>query len=520
MKKKSKSDDTNNKESNLTESFFFSLYHGIPFLKQVPRLPPIDRQLLPPIDRQLLGSFSQFQLMNTLDFLTIAEIVNVNLATCVEKYGNTQRIYGLFQPHVDRNKPAIIKAKILQYIELGEEVKAQAFRVKHDELITKQSDAFKYELCRRIVVTRFLRLVAQGLKDEAEVILQQDRTLLMESGVAIDASGRRFDNVTAIQCSQWNLDAHMSTMLMKYVRKGNEGDAIRDALREQEKARLEKGLRYELCRAKIILTKPTEDEKISVIARKEYLFIREGNHIEIGYCDTNNQYQTKQIDTEDEKKNPKIIALLKSYDKPNNILNRVDLNEIKSLMSSFGIKPHQFCEHQCTEAFKSLNHAYAYSDVRLNACKTPKQWDELDAYWCKVIGLLQSELPAHALYELTRKDRPFHPTPKFDEDMEAANRTLLARELLARCNTIYICKSSEFEYFIPPSSGLGVDFVLVRGAGRRAMAVKGRRIGLPAMAHYALVDSAAFSALFDARCADIKAIDLALDVGQSPRLGL
>jgi len=70
---------------------------------------------------------------------------------------------------------------------------------------------------REVSRVRFLRLVAQGLRADAELFLKDDPTLLLECGDAIDSAGRRCSGVTALKYSQWALDMDMSYMLTQYI---------------------------------------------------------------------------------------------------------------------------------------------------------------------------------------------------------------------------------------------------------------------------------------------------------------
>jgi len=63
----------------------------------------------------------------------------------------------------------------------------------------------------------FLRLVAEGEQDKAEVMLKSDPALAFLSGDVTDLSKRTFINITGFQYAVWALDWHMWTMIKKYL---------------------------------------------------------------------------------------------------------------------------------------------------------------------------------------------------------------------------------------------------------------------------------------------------------------
>lgn len=84
------------------------------------------------------------------------------------------------------------------------------------------------------------------------------------------------------------------------------------------------------------------------------------------------------------------------------------------------------------------------------------------------VGAAQRDLPVHVINEYCRPDRTFYPLPLFNEDK------------LPRVITYYNhqigCDVSLYPLIISDSSGLGVDFALVRGRFRPA-AVRVQRCG-------------------------------------------
>ena len=131
------------------------------------------------------------------------------------------------------------------------------------------------------------------------------------------------------------------------------------------------------------------------------------------------------------------------------------------------------------------------------------------AAWMKV-GLAQRHLPVHYINEYFRKDRSFEPRPDFDEPN-------LPREL-----TFYNWSTEKTETLFPlvltDSSGLGVDFALMRGAARPA---RGSAVGGPAGAGRAVasIDLAAVSHLDVVRTNDLMLSHKNLEA-PAPNLGM
>jgi len=333
---------------------------------------------------------------------------------------------------------ATYTAKALKYFEQGEDFKGAQVLRQHKSLesyaLGDLSESIKnqhIQLQQTVSFTRFLRLVAQGLRFDAEMLLKDDPTFLLQSGDAIDTAGRRFSHVTALKYSQWSLDMDMSYMLTQYIPLcaaeiiKRDNLAVSEALKTIEIEKMlhqqcqelkEKGITYELCRAKVMLSEPTEDDIKKLIERKEILFIRDkdgGSPIKIVYCETN-QPKYMEVDANDPR-NETIIALVGRYNTASNILMDDDLNAIKTYMPSMGIKSQQFCEPECN-AFQALTDAQTYYDENYDKLK---RHGELDRYACQVIGLLQRELPAHGLYEYCHPERTFYYSkPAFNDDLE------------------------------------------------------------------------------------------------------
>lgn len=114
-------------------------------------------------------------------------------------------------------------------------------------------------------------------------------------------------------------------------------------------------------------------------------------------------------------------------------------------------------------------------------------WAALDAAWMQV-GIAQRDVPVHVANEYCRKDRSFKPTPTFNEDN-------LPREL-----TFYNLQTHKNELWFPlvisDSSGLGVDFALIRydantglGAGGPGGALGPANAKLKALTEWEAIDS-------------------------------
>lgn len=121
-------------------------------------------------------------------------------------------------------------------------------------------------------------------------------------------------------------------------------------------------------------------------------------------------------------------------------------------------------------------------------------YDAMKAAWM-LVGLAQRDLPVHVINEYCRPDRSFDPLPAFNEDK------------LPRVLTYYNFNSGLdvplFPLVVSGSSGLGVDFALIRAAlvqrGARGMARLGR-LGSPSVS----LDLAAISRLDVVRTDDLK----------------
>ena len=118
-------------------------------------------------------------------------------------------------------------------------------------------------------------------------------------------------------------------------------------------------------------------------------------------------------------------------------------------------------------------------------------YDAMKAAWM-LVGLAQRDLPVHVINEYCRPDRSFDPLPAFNEDK-------LPRILTYN----HFNMGSDVPLFplvVSGSSGLGVDFALIRGAGRA------RRHGQSAAGYVpggGSRDLAAVSRLDEVRTADL-----------------
>jgi hypothetical protein len=70
--------------------------------------------------------------------------------------------------------------------------------------------------------------VAYGEQEQAEMILMEDPTLLLEKGEVTDYSGRAFKGITAFQYALWALDRHMWDMILKYLSPEEAAKQLRD----------------------------------------------------------------------------------------------------------------------------------------------------------------------------------------------------------------------------------------------------------------------------------------------------
>ena len=120
-------------------------------------------------------------------------------------------------------------------------------------------------------------------------------------------------------------------------------------------------------------------------------------------------------------------------------------------------------------------------------------YDAMKAAWM-LVGLAQRDVPVHVINEYCRPDRSFDPTPQFNE------------EKLPRVATFYNYNTSKDEALFPlvltDSSGLGVDFALIRVA-RGAVGLCGIVSGGGAWRAAAALDLAAVSRLDEVRTADL-----------------
>lgn len=156
-----------------------------------------------------------------------------------------------------------------------------------------------------------------------------------------------------------------------------------------------------------------------------------------------------------------------------------------------GLKYTQNGEEHCTKHFDLTPLKTAlkeYVDGYDNWSNTDN-WDAMEAAWMKV-GIAQRDVPAHVIHEYCRPDRSFE-NPSFKEGT------------LPRFATFYNYLNSRvgalFPLAITESSGLGVDFALIRG--RRAWDGGGREWECAAELRQDLV---AVGRLDEVRTADVK----------------
>ena len=120
-------------------------------------------------------------------------------------------------------------------------------------------------------------------------------------------------------------------------------------------------------------------------------------------------------------------------------------------------------------------------------------WAAMEAAWMKV-GLAQRDVPVHVINEYCRKDRSFNPCPEFKEDK-------LPRELM-----FYNWNSDKEEALFPlvisASSGLGINFSLLRGGDAAGFGATARRVGWMS-SRPGWVDLAAVNRLDEVRTTDL-----------------
>ena len=148
-----------------------------------------------------------------------------------------------------------------------------------------------------------------------------------------------------------------------------------------------------------------------------------------------------------------------------NLLTRVEYIE------EHGLQYHQNSNKYCTKHFdfgplKTAlnNYVQGYENW-----ESTSNVDAIKAAWM-VVGLAQRDLPVHVIDEYCRPDRSFDPTPQFNEDT------------LPRVVTFFNFRTVEEEVLFPlvvsDSSGLGVDFALLRcGGWKQAAGVSGQMAG-------------------------------------------
>ena len=111
-----------------------------------------------------------------------------------------------------------------------------------------------------------------------------------------------------------------------------------------------------------------------------------------------------------------------------------------------------------------------YVDGYDNWART-QNWDAMKAAWMEV-GLAQRDIPVHVLNEYCHPDRSFNPRPEFNEERLPRN--------IRFYNFNTGVEGPLFPLVISDSSGLGVDFALIRGvagAGRLGAGWAGCSLG-------------------------------------------
>ena len=102
-------------------------------------------------------------------------------------------------------------------------------------------------------------------------------------------------------------------------------------------------------------------------------------------------------------------------------------------------------------------------------------WPAMEAAWMAV-GMAQRDVPVHVANEYCRSDRSFYTMPAFNEETLPRNFKFY--------NYISGREASWFPLVVSASSGLGVDFAIVRGGGHEAAGrcgTSGRRNELAAI---------------------------------------
>jgi len=141
---------------------------------------------------------------------------------------------------------------------------------------------------------------------------------------------------------------------------------------------------------------------------------------------------------------------------------------LKHRSAHFDLTPLKDAMWQYVYGYDHLERAYYMDDVK--------------ADWMR-IGILQRDMPVHVVSEYCRPNRPFNPIPEFND------------EKLPRNVGFYYSKMLRYEALFPlvisDSSGLGVDFVLVRGGHEKTACGWGD----PVLLEFIQADLAAISLL-------------------------
>jgi len=149
-----------------------------------------------------------------------------------------------------------------------------------------------------------------------------------------------------------------------------------------------------------------------------------------------------------------------------------------------------YCTHHFD--FTPLIEAIQFYVNNGNAWYAANNWDAMATAWMEV-GKAQRDVPAHVAQEYCRLDRSFDPLPEFNEAS------------LPRVLTFHNGATGHTDSWFPLTashSGLGFDFVLVRGARRRGGCVAAE-LGIGEFATAARCDLEAVSRLDKVRTADL-----------------
>lgn len=277
----------------------------------------------------------------------------------------------------------------------------------------------KYE---PLIGSYLLKYGVKANQDAAELLIKKNPNLLLFKGDVVDDSGRYFKNVTFLQVITWCLDVfYMGNMVYQSLPKDEEGEQIRKKLSQQLDEQCSKGLSFEL-KIGDYLPKTEKGQ-----AQKKQLIAGIKNLIELKYL--NYEFKEGSDDT----------LIIKNE-------THFDLTPLPKALQDYA-------DH-CNE------------------------WNnkQSQAFWCTVIGLLQTLLPLYIRQHYCAPEEAFYPEPAFD------------KKEFKRCLYFDNWIAGE-ELFDCSAFGLGLDYGLEYGCGATRWAV---RFTL----HH---DSTTLSALFERR---------------------